>query len=365
MNRVTIHTLALAIQAQQPLITVGGPGIGKTEVTYAVCRALARKCRVIPAAIYGQEDIGGFPAPDFDRGYVRMLPNDALFHGLEDGDVVFWDELNQADEHKQGALMRVILENRAGSHQLPKVSHIAAINPPEMSAGGSDIAPPMANRFMWMNWHVDPIGWCNGALKGFPDPEVPTLPNVWKSLVPMQLALVTGYIRARQDVLNKYPKSHAEACGPWASPRTWTYVAKMDAAVQASGLDDDVRLNCFAGLIGNAQAIEYLTYLRELDLPDVEELLAAPSKFKLPSRGDQRYAVMASVVGAVVRHFSDDRYVSAWKIFDKARDGGAGDIVVASVPSLAAMHNKLKGKGPQKEIEAFLPLLKRAGIIAS
>ena len=364
MNQTTVTTLALAMQAQQPVLMVGDPGIGKTSMGYAVSRALERKFRVIPAHVYSQEDIGGFPAPDFDRGFVRMLPNEALFSGLTDDEVIFWDEINQADEHKQGALMRVILENRAGVHSFPPgVSHIAAMNPPEHSAGGTDIAPPLANRFLWLDYRVDVKAWCEAALKGFPDPTVPKLHPLWENLVGPQLSLVVAYVRARQDVLISYPKEHAQACGPWPSPRTWTYVAKMDAACQSIEADDDVRLSCFSGLIGNSRATEYLTYLRELDLPDTEELLRKPDKFKLPPRGDQRYAVLASVTGAVVRHFTDDRYHAAWKIFDTARAGGAGDIAVASASSLAAMHKHLKGPGPRKEMEAFLPLLKKTGLI--
>ena len=73
--------------------------------------------------------------------------------------------------------------------------------------------------------------------------------------------------------------------------------------------------------------------------------------------------MLASVTSAVVRHFTDERYHAAWKIFDTARAGGAGDIAVASATSLAAMHKHLKGAGPRKEMEGFLPLLKKTGII--
>ena len=363
MNKTIINAIAVGIQAQQPTLLVGEPGCGKTESVYSIGRSLGRHVRVILAHIYSQEDIGGFPAPDFDRGFVRMLPNEALFAGLKDLDIIFWDETNQPDEHKQGALMRVVHENRAGVHVLPKVSHIGAMNPPEKSAGGSEIAPPFANRFMWIDWKADTRVWCENAIKGFPDLEVTRLGEEWELLVGPQLSLVVAYGRARQDVLQKYPKTHSEACGPWPSLRSWTKLARIDAAIQSAGLDDDVRLVCFSGLVGNATATEYLTYLRELDLPDVEQLLLTPGKFKLPSRGDQRFAVLASVTSAVVRHFTDDRYHAAWKIFDTARAGGAGDIAVASATSLAAMHKHLKGPGPRKEMEGFLPLLKKTGII--
>ena len=368
MNRTTIDAVALALQAQQPVLLVGDPGIGKTSVMYAIGRSLERQVRVIPAHVYSQEDIGGFPAPDFDRGFVRMLPNEALFSGLTEDEILFWDEINQADDHKQGALMRVILENRAGVHAFPdRVSHAAAMNPTDRSAGGTDIQPPLANRFMWLPCTVDTKAWCEAAIKGFPNPVVPRTASNWRLLIAPKLTLVVAYVRARSDVLLRYPKTHAEACGPWASPRTMTALATMDAACESAGCDDDVRMVCFSGLIGNAGGTEYLTYIRELDLPDTEELLQHPLKFKLPVRGDQRYAVLASVVGAVVRHFTDDRYYAAWQIFDIAREGGAADIVVASAKSLAQMHTKLKAgrMKPLKEMEKFMPLLKAAGYIGS
>ena len=373
MNQTSINALALAIQVKQPVILVGMPGIAKTKLTYAVCRALGLPFHVINLQDYAQEDIGGFPAPDFDRGFVRKLP-DELFANLEADCVIVWDEFGQADEHKQGAANRVIYENHAGTYPLPEgTRHVLTTNPPEQSAGGTDITPPSANRLMWIPWMPDTKVWFEAALRGvadakscrvkFPDPAVPHVPEEWYNLIMPQLTLIVAYGRARQDVIAAYPKTHVEACGPWPSFRSWESVAVMDAACQASGLDDDVRLMCFSGLIGNARAMEYLTYLRELDLPDTEDLLRKPDKFKLPPRGDQRYAILASVTGAVVRHFTDDRYHAAWKIFDTARAGGAGDIAVASASSLAAMHKHLKGPGPRKEMEAFLPLLKKTGLI--
>lgn len=373
MNRTTINAIATAIQARQPVILVGPPGGGKTEIVGGICRALELPYRPIYVAMHSTEDIGGFPAPDFDRGLVRMMPNESLFAGLQENHVLFWDEYNHGDAHKQGASQSVIQKNHAGIYKLPKgVRHVLAINPPDQSAGGVDIEPPPANRLMWIDFKTDTKVWGENALRAiadangdvhFPTPEVVRVPDDWYALIGPQLTLTVAYTRARQDVLHAYPKTHAEACGAWRSPRSWTSVAKIDAAIQAAGLDDDVRLMCFGGLIGHNNAIEYLTYLRELDLPDTETLLHAPAKFKLPQRGDQRYAVLAGVTGAVVRHFTDERYHAAWKIFDTARAGGAGDIAVASATGLAAMHKHLKGPGPRKEMEAFLPLLKKTGLI--
>ena len=60
-----------------------------------------------------------------------------------------FDEISTAPPAVQAALLRVVLERTVGDLRLPDaVSLVAAANTPEQAAGGWELSPPLANRFL-------------------------------------------------------------------------------------------------------------------------------------------------------------------------------------------------------------------------
>src|SRR5205823_11964182 len=56
----------------------------------------------------------------------------------------------------QAAMLRIVLERVVGDLELPPgVRVVAAANPPEQAADGWDLAPPLANRLVHLDWPVD------------------------------------------------------------------------------------------------------------------------------------------------------------------------------------------------------------------
>lgn len=70
--------------------------------------------------------------------------------------------------------------------------------------------------------------------------------------------------------------------------------------------------------MGAEAAREFLTWVKELDLPDPEELLSRPETFRPPQRGDILLSVLNSVYQAVSRRPTQERYDAAWAIVDQA-----------------------------------------------
>ena len=140
---------------------------------------------------------------------------------------------------------------------------------------------------------------------------------------------------------------------------------RLLAACEAGGFDDDVTTLALGSCIGGPAALEFLAWRRALDLPDIEELLRKPDDFKLPKRLDQRYAVLAGVVSAVVRQTTDARNLAAWRIFALASKQGAPDVAIPAVRPLAALLRergtelKLTPPNKTKDLDVFIPILEK------
>lgn len=372
--------IALAIQARVPEILWGPPGVGKTKMTYAIAKALRRRCHVRIMSGYDPADVTGYPAPDFEKKVVMMLANHSLWgrcekmgtctkltcRWLHDGDVMFMDEASTLEGRQQAVMLRPVFEYVVGEYELPDVAWVAAANPPESAANGGDLSPAFANRWGHLEYTLDSQAWGEGSLRGWPDPAVPTLQAGWAELYHAQLAVIVAYTQVQPHRLLVFPKNNTTEAGrAWPSPRSWDMAAKLLAACEASGVSEDIALLAMGSCIGAGAALEFLNWRRALDLPDIEELLHEPDKFKLPKRLDQRYAVLAGVVSAVVRNTTDGRNLAAWRIFALASKQGAPDVAIPAARPLAALLKergeslKLTPPTKTKDLDVFIPLLEK------
>lgn len=366
MAQACVKALAVSIQAGIPTVTWGGPGVGKTKITTAICRTLGRTLHTYIPAIHEPADFGGYPCPSGD--FVRMLPAGDMWRNIQKGDVVFLDEISCAPPAVQAALLRPVLEGCVGDLVLPEVSWVAAANPPDQAAGGWNLAPPLANRFCHVPWRADIIEWRDGMISGFPDPTFPKLPDDWKRHFPITYAQVASYVGANPQKLEPgVPKDESRAGGAWASPRTWEMTAKVCAAVRSFGGDSDVESLLVAGCVGEGLGLEFLHWRQNLDLPDPEVLLADPKKFKLPTRGDLQFTVLASVAAAALSNLTKARWHAAWEIFHLAANQGAKDVAAASVRTLAAArkNNKELPFPSPAILKPFMEILQAAGVLVT
>jgi hypothetical protein len=115
------------------------------------------------------------------------------------------------------------------------------------------------------------------------------------------------------------------------------------------------------GAVGTGAALEFLSWRRQLDLPDPEELLKDPRKFKVYERMDKTFAVLNSVVAATTGKMTKDRWVAAWDILSICAKAGHVDIAAAAARALAkSKHGNMPTVNEQ--IKPFVPLLEAAGL---
>lgn len=353
----------------------GKPGAGKTARVETIARAMGALLITIIASIREPADFLGLPMPDGKGGVLYAAPAWArqANAAAEKGQVVIvlLDEITTCAPAVQAALLRVVNEGYVGDLKLhPNVVFMAAANPPEIAAGGYDLAPPMANRWIHIDWG-DPsaVDWSEGILSGWQECENVEPASDVMARIDSRFAVceakakgvVTGFLRANSSRLMMLPDSgDPNASKAWASPRTWEMTIKSLAAAEAAGLrevDADVLLE---GCVGRALAGELRQYEQATDLPDPDKLLDAKDYTKVwrynPERPDVASAVINSCAGLVAPKNADrrkERGEALWNILgDVVKDAAdltvmGGKTLVRSGHAQSAIARKVMAKmGP-------------------
>lgn len=326
-----------------PTIFVGMPGCGKTSLLEAASRRHALRHETVLLSIREPADVGGLPvvSPEGVRleppSWARRLA--APLEVGENGGVFFADELSCCAPSTQAAALRVVAEGVVGDLALPPhVRVLAAANPEEVSAGGWTLAAPLANRLL----HVDqdsPTGaewaeWISGD-GGRDESKPPVMEReAWERAWALSRSHFAAFARRFPDKLLQVPKTDAERGRAWPSPRSFELAARAWAGAKALGASDGVQLRLVKAAIGDGAAAEVFAYLRDLDLPDPEEILAGRAAVPL-ARPDQAYASLAGVVAtAMVTHAEQHERLTRSLEIAKGVAATLADVAVACVRPL-------------------------------
>lgn len=261
--------VSLAIQTHTPAILWGPPGVGKTSVVAAVSQALSIHQETIISSLRDPTDFGGLPY--IHEGAVHLaspawakrlhaIGNEALSgppikHRL--AGLAFFDEITSTPPAVQAALLRVVLEGVVGDTQLPpNIAMLAAANPPDQAAGGWDLALPLMNRFMHIQWEIDRVKWADGFTNGWPmQDELALLPPEWEASIPATKLQVAQFIKNSPDVLLMIPKDNKQNAFP--TPRSWDMLSRILTAADLLGLQGD---KFASSIIGTGVGLQFLAW---------------------------------------------------------------------------------------------------------
>jgi hypothetical protein len=337
-----LEALTLAVSADLPVLLWGEPGIGKTAALNQLAEALDLPLTTVIASVHEPSDFSGLPVVGDDPATqgVPMAPPDWAVRLVRAGrGLLFLDELSTAPPAVQAALLRVVLERRVGALRLPPgVRIVAAANPRSSAADGWELSPPLANRFVHLQWTHDHDVVVRGLGGTWP---TATLPRLAAARLPDAVAFarraVCGLLAARPGLVHQLPKNEARRGGPWPSPRSWEMALRLTAFATAADASREVLSMLVRGTVGDGPGLELLAGMDRMDLPDPEVLLADPAAAVLPERGDLRQVVLDGVVAAVRRRPEQSRWDAAWSLLVLALETGAPDLVVVPAATLAAL----------------------------
>ncbi|MEV0060482.1 MoxR family ATPase [Nocardia sp. NPDC050718] len=337
-----LEALTLAVAADLPVLLWGEPGIGKTAALTQLADSLDLPLTTVIASVHEPSDFSGLPILGDDPAVqgVPMAPPDWAVQLVRAGrGLLFLDELSTAPPAVQAALLRLVLERRIGSLQLPPgVRIVAAANPRSSAADGWELSPPLANRFVHLQWTHDHEVVVRGLGGTWPRATLPRLkPEKLPEAVAFARRAVCELLAGRPKLVHQLPTTETRRGGAWPSPRSWEMTVRLIAFATAAGTDRDVLSTLVRGTVGDGPGFELLTSIDRMDLPDPEVLLADPAAAVLPARGDLRQAVLDAVVAAVRRRPEKARWEAAWALLAGAVATGAPDLVVVPATTLATL----------------------------
>jgi hypothetical protein len=369
------HNLAETVWGL-PICFWGPPGVGKTHRLSALTRAYKLYLEVLSPGERGEGAFGVTPVPSPGNKSLNYPPPDYVVE-LEDGGVLFLDEINQAPPPLQPALMGILLARRLGGHMLNRrVRPIAAANPTEQAAGGWDFAPPVANRMGHLAWpDVEGEGWAEwllgadgGSMAGqAAEDEEARVISAWGEPWARVRATIAGFIKAKPDLLHKMPQmGNADLHKAWPSPRTWEMAARAMTSAEVHALSAEDKEEFVTAFIGKGAAGEMFAYAAKLDLPNPADVLDGKVPFKVDSRRlDRTAAILSSCHALLMPEKAEkrkERTAKMWSILsDKKLLDESMDVAFTSVKALVGVKLHLN-TAAYGVLAKMLPLLKAAGI---
>ncbi|GHE03362.1 AAA family ATPase [Streptomyces alanosinicus] len=342
---IQLQALTLAVAADLPVLLWGEPGIGKTAALTQLAATLDLPLTTVIASVHEPSDFSGLPVVGDDPAVqgVPLAPPDWAVRLVRAGrGLLFLDELSTAPPAVQAALLRLVLERRIGALRLPPgVRIVAAANPRSSAADGWELSPPLANRFVHLQWAHDHDVVVRGLGGTWPRATLPVLdPERLPAAVAHARRAVCEFLVARPTLVHRLPGGESRRGGAWPSPRSWEATLRLIAFATAAGSSRDVLSLLVRGTVGDGPGLELLASLDRMDLPDPETLLADPAGAELPERGDLRQAVLDGVVAAVRGRPERARWDAAWAVLVRAMETGAPDVVVVPATTLASLRRE-------------------------
>ena len=154
MNPTELLTLlSRTFPARLPTLTLGQPGIGKSDIHEQAAAVAGMAYRVVYPGLLDPTDLAGLPVPvgEGEARRVERLLDDVLADVVtaKDPTVVLLDELGAASPAMQAACAPLLLARRIGRHALP--DHPLLRETPPFRAGRK--GAPIGDRHLFLILH--------------------------------------------------------------------------------------------------------------------------------------------------------------------------------------------------------------------
>jgi hypothetical protein len=273
-----VAALNIFIDAKQPVMLHGSPGVGKSDVVRQV--AAQRGIEMIDLRLSQLDPVDLRGVPSVSDGKTRWNTPDFL--PTEGKGILFLDEINSAPQATQAAAYQLVLDRRLGDYVMPDGwAIIAAGNRATDRAIVNQMSTALKNRLAHLNYEVNNDDWCEWALNN-------------------DIAIeVLGFIRFKPTALNEFEQrnnskeeqnriQHLKDAKAFATPRSWYFLSNTLKQKPSKDLEYEL----YSGLIGEGLAAEFLGYLKYYrDLPSLDEILLNPKKAPVPTEPAQLIAV--------------------------------------------------------------------------
>jgi len=268
------------IDANQPVMLHGSPGVGKSDVVRQVAKQRGIELIDLRLSQLDPVDLRGVPSVDTKKHITSW--NTPNFLPTDGKGILFLDEINSAAQATQAAAYQLVLDRKLGDYVMPPGwAIIAAGNRSTDRAIVNQMSTALKNRFTHLNYEVSNDDWCDWALRN----------NI--------AVEVLGFIRFRPMLLNEFEQRNESKeekervqrlkdAQAFATPRSWHFLSKLVGQKPPA----EIEYELYSGIVGEGAAAEFMGYLKYYrDLPNLDALLMNPGAAKVPEEPATLYAL--------------------------------------------------------------------------
>ncbi len=305
------------ISANRPVLIVGPPGCGKSDIVGQVAKKLKADFILMHPVVSDPTDVKGMPFVINGRAVWLPFGDLELMMNAKKLLIVFLDDLGQAPPMVQAAFMQLLLAREVNGQKISDhVVFIAATNDKNHMAGVAGILEPVKSRFGTIAFlEVDALDWIDWAIRH----------NVTHQMI--------QFIRHRPELLSKFEATADIRNTP--SPRTVTFAAEA----LTYEMPKDLERLAIQGSVGEKFAIELYGYLRVYrDLPDFDTAIEHPRKVKMPETAMGNYAF----AGMLGYYANDSNIKPIMKLVDRfaSPEFGVQVLTIAQARNKKIKHNR-------------------------
>lgn len=250
-------------KANEPLLALGPPGMGKTAMWERVCKDLEIGFIDFRLSLRDPVDVGGMRIPDLKTGILKHyvpedLPNEKR-HGKRG--IVLFDEINAVGPLMQATAYGIIQERRNGNYRMPEGwVPMGAGNHTTHGAAAQRITTALANRFNVQRVEPDFQSWLDQYASENVDHRG------------------CAFIRFRPALFHVMPLADQIS---FPSARSWTKSFKFIDEPES------FRRKMYSGYVGDAAADEFESFWRILEKAvTVEQIIKDPKGTPVPEDTD-------------------------------------------------------------------------------
>lgn len=204
-----VQVLDLAYEARDEIVVclIGPVGVGKTQAVKASAAKRGAKIVEIIASQILPNEVSGITMPDKDTKSMEIYDHFRL-SSLKDGDVLFFDELLEADQSVLSACLTLIQERTLMSgKKLPDIQIVAACNPTQSP---QVLKESIRQRFLFHEFELDTDQVIDYLKKKYPELDIPMIlkeciktsnNNAYNILTPRSLDKMLYWISTSSDPL--------------------------------------------------------------------------------------------------------------------------------------------------------------------